>query len=97
MNPASGRQETAIGEDAFVRDVRAGLGHPTQKWLPPRYFYDDVGSALFEAITLLPEYGLARAMNASSTATPEKSSPGWRPASSWPNWAAGAGPRPGVS
>jgi dimethylhistidine N-methyltransferase len=61
MNPASGRQETAIGEDAFVRDVRAGLGHPTQKWLPPRYFYDDVGSALFEAITLLPEYGLARA------------------------------------
>jgi dimethylhistidine N-methyltransferase len=32
-----------------------------QKKLSPRYFYDDLGSALFEAITLLPEYGLTRA------------------------------------
>lgn len=32
-----------------------------QKTLPPKYFYDDVGSALFEAITRLPEYGLTRA------------------------------------
>jgi dimethylhistidine N-methyltransferase len=29
--------------------------------IPSRYFYDAVGSALFEAITLLPEYGLTRA------------------------------------
>ena len=28
---------------------------------PPKYFYDDLGSVLFEAITLLPEYGLTRA------------------------------------
>src|SRR6202041_3295708 len=28
---------------------------------PCRYFYDDLGSSLFEAITQLPEYGLTRA------------------------------------
>jgi len=47
--------------DEFASDVRAGLGRPGQKELPPRYFYDDVGSALFEVICLLPEYGLWRA------------------------------------
>jgi|SRR5579875_2709161 len=46
---------------AFAEDVRAGLGRPSQKQLPPKYFYDEVGSALFEVITLLPEYGLTRA------------------------------------
>ena len=45
----------------FARDVRAGLTRTDQKALPCRYFYDDLGSALFEAITLLPEYGLTRA------------------------------------
>src|SRR4051794_39456889 len=45
----------------FARDVRAGLTRASQKTLPCRYFYDDVGSALFEAITYLPEYGLSRA------------------------------------
>ncbi|HEY6291107.1 MAG TPA: L-histidine N(alpha)-methyltransferase [Terriglobia bacterium] len=45
----------------FARDVRAGLGRPGSKWIPCKYFYDVVGSALFEAITLLPEYGLTRA------------------------------------
>jgi L-histidine N-alpha-methyltransferase len=48
-------------ESAFALDVRAGLTRPEQKTLPCRYFYDDIGSALFEAITLLPEYGLTRA------------------------------------
>ena len=48
-------------DDQLVRDVRAGLMRPGQKTLPCRYFYDDVGSALFEAITCLPEYGLSRA------------------------------------
>ena len=43
------------------RGVRAGLTGPEQKSLPAKYFYDDLGSALFEAITLLPEYGLTRA------------------------------------
>ncbi|MGB6199892.1 MAG: L-histidine N(alpha)-methyltransferase [Candidatus Acidiferrales bacterium] len=45
----------------FAGDVRAGLTNPGQKELPPKYFYDEVGSALFEAITLLAEYGLSRA------------------------------------
>ncbi len=45
----------------IVKDVRAGLTKPGQKELPSRYFYDEMGSALFEAITLLPEYGLSRA------------------------------------
>jgi dimethylhistidine N-methyltransferase len=40
--------------------VRAGLGRPS-KTLPSKYLYDAVGSALFEAITELPEYGLTRA------------------------------------
>jgi dimethylhistidine N-methyltransferase len=45
----------------FATAVRAGLTDVEQKWLPAKYFYDDLGSALFEAITLLPEYGLTRA------------------------------------
>lgn len=45
----------------FVESVRAGLLTGGQKRLSPEYFYDEIGSALFEAITLLPEYGLTRA------------------------------------
>lgn len=45
----------------FADDVRAGLEKPGQKELPSKYFYDAVGSALFEVISLLPEYGLTRA------------------------------------
>ncbi len=45
----------------FAADVRAGLTHPGQKELPSKYLYDDVGSALFEVISHLPEYGLTRA------------------------------------
>ncbi|MGE5487994.1 MAG: L-histidine N(alpha)-methyltransferase [bacterium] len=45
----------------FALDVRAGLEKRGQKELTPQYLYDDVGSALFEAITRLPEYGLTRA------------------------------------
>jgi L-histidine Nalpha-methyltransferase len=44
----------------LAQDVREGLSKP-QKELPAKYFYDAVGSALFEAITRLPEYGLTRA------------------------------------
>jgi len=46
----------------FARDVCSGLSRP-QKELDSKYLYDDLGSALFEAITLLPEYGLTRADN----------------------------------
>jgi L-histidine N-alpha-methyltransferase len=48
-------------DDEFAREVHAGLSGSGQKTLPCRYLYDDVGSALFEAITYLPEYGLTRA------------------------------------
>jgi L-histidine N-alpha-methyltransferase len=48
-------------DNQFARDVRAGLTRAEQKTLPCRYFYDTIGSALFEAITFLPEYGLTRA------------------------------------
>src|SRR3984885_1383712 len=42
-------------------DVRDGLTRSGQKELPSKYLYDDVGSALFEVISHLPEYGLTRA------------------------------------
>ena len=44
----------------FAADVRNGLTKP-QKELLSKYLYDDVGSALFEVISVLPEYGLTRA------------------------------------
>jgi len=46
---------------AMARDIRAGLSKENQKELSCKYLYDDVGSALFEVISLLPEYGLTRA------------------------------------
>jgi dimethylhistidine N-methyltransferase len=42
-------------DTAFLRDVVAGLT-ARPKHLPPKYFYDDAGARLFEAITALPEY-----------------------------------------
>lgn len=45
----------------FAAEVRAGLSRTEQKELPSKYLYDDVGSALFEVISQLPEYGLTRA------------------------------------
>ena len=45
----------------FADDVSAGLSRRGQKELPSKYLYDDVGSALFEVISYLPEYGLTRA------------------------------------
>ncbi|MFX1674410.1 L-histidine N(alpha)-methyltransferase [Paraburkholderia sp. A2WS-5] len=45
----------------FAAEVRAGLTHAPQKELPSKYLYDEVGSALFEVITVLPEYGVTRA------------------------------------
>jgi dimethylhistidine N-methyltransferase len=45
----------------FADEVRHGLCRGGQKELPSKYLYDDVGSALFEVISHLPEYGLTRA------------------------------------
>ncbi|MFC4560780.1 L-histidine N(alpha)-methyltransferase [Nocardiopsis mangrovi] len=48
---------------ALRRDVADGLaGHP--KALPPKWFYDERGSVLFEEITRLPEYYPTRAERA---------------------------------
>lgn len=51
---AAPRASDAIGE------VREGLSR-AQKELPPKFFYDERGSRLFEEITRLPEYYLTRA------------------------------------
>ena len=45
----------------FASEVVVGLSHPGQKELPSKYLYDEAGSALFDVICLLPEYGLSRA------------------------------------
>jgi L-histidine N-alpha-methyltransferase len=47
----------------MAADVRAGLTKPFKE-LSPRYFYDERGSELFEAITELPEYYPTRAERA---------------------------------
>lgn len=52
-------QASVLAED-FGRDVREGLT-ATRKWLPPRWFYDALGSSLFDAICFLPEYYVMRA------------------------------------
>lgn len=49
--------------DGLRADVRAGLT-AAPKTVPPKYFYDARGSALFDEITRLPEYYLTRAETA---------------------------------
>src|SRR5712692_5581258 len=44
----------------MIDDVRDGLTSEPRR-LPPKYFYDETGSRLFERITELPEYYLTRA------------------------------------
>ena len=46
--------------DDFAADVRKGLT-ASRKSLPPRWFYDEIGSSLFDAICFLPEYYVTRA------------------------------------
>src|SRR6266446_4706868 len=68
--------QTRVAEEKFVihnlvkRDPRAGLAEDVRRGLAtrpkrflPKYFYDQLGSQLFEAICLLPEYYLTRAEN----------------------------------
>ena len=47
-------------ENDFAHDVRTGLTAP-RKALPPRWFYDALGSSLFDTICFLPEYYVMRA------------------------------------
>ncbi|NLU82714.1 L-histidine N(alpha)-methyltransferase [Rhodococcus sp. HNM0569] len=53
--------------DDMRTEVRAGLT-TDPKWLSPKWFYDDLGSALFEEITALPEYYPTRTERALLTA-----------------------------
>jgi dimethylhistidine N-methyltransferase len=46
---------TPRADQAFLADVLAGLSRP-RKQLPCKYFYDERGSRLFDAICELPEY-----------------------------------------
>src|SRR5256885_333866 len=69
MNPQPSPQPRAPGvvrfysflprAAGFSEDVLAGLALP-QKSIPPKYFYDEQGCRLFEAICELPEYYLTR-------------------------------------
>jgi L-histidine N-alpha-methyltransferase len=52
-------ERAAVADPAVLREVAEGLSRP-QKELPPKFFYDERGSQLFEEITLLPEYYLTR-------------------------------------
>ncbi|GAC1400789.1 MAG: L-histidine N(alpha)-methyltransferase [Pyrinomonadaceae bacterium] len=47
---------------SFAADIARGLAG-TPKELSPKYFYDALGSLLFDAICLVPEYYLTRAEN----------------------------------
>jgi dimethylhistidine N-methyltransferase len=58
-NPGYSLRDPNPEADRFRDDVIAGLSRP-QKALPPKYFYDAQGCALFEAICELPEYYLTR-------------------------------------
>jgi L-histidine Nalpha-methyltransferase len=57
------RLDTAAMRAALERDAREGL-LSSPKTLPPVWFYDDVGSELFDQITRLPEYYPTRAERA---------------------------------
>jgi L-histidine N-alpha-methyltransferase len=54
------RLDADARDRALAEDVRRGLT-ASPRVLPPKYFYDEAGSALFEQITRLPEYYLTRA------------------------------------
>ncbi len=59
MEPQTARIEVHLHpdelDDALRSDVRVGLGNGA-KWLPPKWFYDEAGSILFDEITRLDEY-----------------------------------------
>ena len=52
---ATARAQPLRADPRMVAEVAEGLALP-QKELPPKFFYDQRGSELFEAITRLPEY-----------------------------------------
>src|SRR4029079_394232 len=65
QTPASHNDLAArpLGRAAFAQSIIRGLSDDP-RWLSCRYLYDAEGSALFEAITELPEYYLTRTEDA---------------------------------
>ena len=55
FNPAIAVYDLRPGDVTLRQEILAGLGS-AQKTLPAKYFYDERGSRLFEAICELPEY-----------------------------------------
>ena len=55
MHVPAGRCTESGEDEAFASDVVGGL-LATPKRVPPKYFYDETGSLLFDRITDLPEY-----------------------------------------
>ena len=53
------RRVPPLPQSLLAREVIAGL-MAKPKRIPPKYFYDEVGAQLFEAITATPEYYLTR-------------------------------------
>jgi dimethylhistidine N-methyltransferase len=49
------RHEPIAADNRFAHDVVTGLASRPKR-LSPKYFYDEIGSQLFEKITQLPEY-----------------------------------------
>jgi dimethylhistidine N-methyltransferase len=59
LSPLAFFQDDAPRVDDLRAAVLTGLAQP-QKALPPKFFYDEAGTALFEAITRTEEYYLTR-------------------------------------
>jgi dimethylhistidine N-methyltransferase len=55
LAPGYARPAARDAPSGFARDLLTGLAERPKR-LPPKYFYDAVGSRLFERITELPEY-----------------------------------------
>jgi L-histidine N-alpha-methyltransferase len=58
-----GPRRSNDGRSTMAREVRAGLCKSPRS-ISPKYFYDEVGSRLFDAICDLPEYYVTRAERA---------------------------------
>lgn len=60
LQTTAGEPEWTVQEDSFLLDVIAGLDREN-KCLPPKYFYDQRGSEMFDEICGLQEYYLYQA------------------------------------
>ena len=58
-NQGALRRAPPVPQSLLAREVIAGLMEKPKR-IPPKYFYDEVGAQLFEAITATPEYYLTR-------------------------------------